>query len=1030
MKKAYVLVAIMCFILLGIMHSAQAALSDYDEYLQNVYALEDATDTLGNNDGTNNGAVFTINGVHNKGALFTSDYIDFTDYDEWDRDEFTFCGWLNSSSSETGWNWAFEYGHNTNGWGLGNANTGVTSATNPNQFAFRNSPGIAAYAVSAGQYPANSAGWFHACVTYDSANDMKLYINGQLNATTASSDADSATTATFGRRSNSASEYWPGMLDEFYFWNTSLDLTAIQELSGMGDPSSAQFYPFSSPSSLTWESPTPADGTVNNTYSGVWINASCSTANVVHFWNGTLVANGSSPQAYELNNSLVPNEAEYLYWAYCQDDPAGTNSSRSWTLDTSTPTITIHSNNGFSTQNVTYDIYSPNLLINLSVQEDRSLFAFSLNITNASGEIFSYVNTSLSGTYWNWSKLIDVSSYGPDIYTVTLQAADSHTQLAINEYLVKTPKDALEFDTDEGINIKIKSSDSSTPSSQKLKDRYNFRFKFQDKSIKQRTFTVTSSSKIHYLPGSEYKAHFVTLNGIGGNWIDFEGVEGTPSVKKISDYEYTVTFSSLGDDVTFSSIGGLNVVTEEYLFTHSRYSLDSVTMDPTTPIVTDDLLGYARGSEGLGNPGYFNWVWYGNNTVVSSGTTGNLSQGATHNLANVSSNITTYGSNWTFSAQWVTMGNATAWQNSSTGQVSFQALNVTIRDENTGGLITENITVVVTGSSSETTVYTSTGSILISDLENGENSFSFSGPSYSQRTYIVTLTNLTQTLTVYLGANTSSTTFTVKDIVTGATLENVNSGMYRLIGGAWTPVETRYTDVTGRVVFHYIPDTYYRFVMAKSGYDELVFYLNPVVYSSYDIFLTPTETLDETQDFALVNIMWVPEIVYDAVPVNFTFLIQAPSGLLSNYGYNLTFPGGTAGGYGTNAIGGQLQSEILVVGASSLDKVRIDYFYTNTIDGLKEYTAYIPISANVSDLTLGAQQDEHYGMSFFERLFWLTIILIIVVGVPSAIGKPLVGGILGLFTLGVLVRTGFIELWLGLIPIFLGLIYLSAQGGR
>ena len=361
-----------------------------------------------------------------------------------------------------------------------------------------------------------------------------------------------------------------GQLDECGVWNRSL--TQL-EITGLYNDSVGSFYPDLdiADADADFRSPSPDDGDTNNTQ--VLINISCNTpANNVTLWFDSnsdpiteVLSAVSNPDDY---TTSVGSSNIYYYKASCT--AGGINTTvKTWIYDSTDTIITLNPDNGFNTSNETKDLFSTTLILNQTFTDNIDLFAFSINISKVGTEYFSAGNESLSGTTENYYHEIDVSDWGTGNYTVTELLSDSHTDEEIDNYLVATKNKELEFDTTENINIKIVSEDDAETSVIKTKDRYSFSYVWADKETKARVFHVYSDKKIAYRKDSNYKAHFVIWNAEtkSGNWVDFGGQDENAIVTKIDDYHYTVSFDSMGD-ITFNSIGGLNI--REYTWIYTR----------------------------------------------------------------------------------------------------------------------------------------------------------------------------------------------------------------------------------------------------------------------------------------------------------------------------------------------------------------------------------------------------------------------------------------------------------------------------
>lgn len=316
-------------------------------------------------------------------------------------------------------------------------------------------------------------------------------------------------------------------------------------------------------SSIVFEPPTPPDGTRNN--SQVTINVSCVIGDVSLWFDANpdpislVIDEETSPADFTTSVS----EGTFFYKASCNNGLLN-SSTRSWSFDTSVPTIDLTENffnrNNFSLLPQYFDTID----INITITDD-ALFGFLFNMTNISQVLLNFSTESLSGTSFNFNTTLNISALETGIYNITVTASDSHTANAIDNYDITTKDKQIIFDTAEGNRITISSDLAAVTNYKKLTDRYSFDYDFGTILTPQKVFTITSDRKITYLPDSIYTAHFVVWNNEQkqGNWIDFEG-GGIPSIRKVNDYNYEITFPSLSNQITFNSIGGLNVLTENF----------------------------------------------------------------------------------------------------------------------------------------------------------------------------------------------------------------------------------------------------------------------------------------------------------------------------------------------------------------------------------------------------------------------------------------------------------------------------------
>jgi len=256
-------------------------------------------------------------------------------------------------------------------------------------------------------------------------------------------------------------------------------------------------------------------------------------------------------------------------------------------------------------------------------------------------------------------------------------------------------------------------------------------------------------------------------------------------------------------------------------------------------------------------------------------------------------------------------------------------------------------------------------------------------------------------------------------------LENAFITMYKQINGSWTTVESKYSDITGRAQFVYTAYTNYKFYVSKDTYEDYIFYLSPILFSSYDVKLTKITLLNYSMDFDMIAVIFSPQTFKNGDVTTFSFIITSPTGLLTDYGINLTYPGGSNGTTGVNAIGEQLNVNLNVTGASVFDVVTLTYYYTTTTGGIRTFVVTFPIITDgTTSFSMYRNRDVTFGLGVFERFLISVLIVIFVVGIATLIGQAIAGFALGLLLYGLLVYTGFLPFWAVAIPMFVGIIFL------
>lgn len=358
------------------------------------------------------------------------------------------------------------------------------------------------------------------------------------------------------------------------------------------------------------------------------------------------------------------------------------------------------------------------------------------------------------------------------------------------------------------------------------------------------------------------------------------------------------------------------------------------------------------------------------------------------------------------------------------------SVSITIRDEITNDLITDNVTVRWSDNTTTWENVTDTGTLFVHNITAGNYTLLFYSTNYSTRTYTITVgPSSTQFLTAYMISSTYSTIFTIKDIDTGSILDGVSITMYKLINSTWTTVESKVSDISGKAQFYYDPIANYRFYLSKTEYEDYIFYLNPILFSTYDVYMTKETVLNYSVDFDDISFIYSPTSFNNNANVTMNFLISSPSGMLTDYGIRVVYPGGNDSDAGVNAIGEQLSVDVNITNATAFDYVVLYFNYTTSLAGTRTYQFNLPINVNITAGTWLTNKDKTYGLGIFERMLIATIIILFIVGIATMIGQALPGVALGLFVYGFLVFIGFVPLWAILPSMLIGVLFLIWKSG-
>ena len=372
----------------------------------------------------------------------------------------------------------------------------------------------------------------------------------------------------------------------------------------------------------------------------------------------------------------------------------------------------------------------------------------------------------------------------------------------------------------------------------------------------------------------------------------------------------------------------------------------------------------------------------------------------------------------------------------------FNSVRIKVYDESTGNLITKNVTIQILNNLGQTTYYTSNGTQYVSNLTAGSYTFSFNADSYQLRSYILTVNDgSTQELNAYLLNSTETVVFTTKNQATGQTIQGATYTMQTIVNNTWKTVNVRVSDIAGQASFNYNENQIYKFTVSKNTYQSKTFELNPILNSAYTIWLTPSSSYNLTDAYTGISINYYVNPTYagnnitmlthsfiDNSTNNFTFVISAPSGDLSSFGYTLTYKTYSTTKTGINAYGDTLPTSINISNANVLDKVILTYNYTSTISGYHEFRAEFLISNTPQNGLLINLQNEHYGLGILERVLIVIIISAIFGGLIGIFNGQIAGAFASSFVMGYFIFTGFLELWFLALPITMLFMFVVWRG--
>lgn len=367
---------------------------------------------------------------------------------------------------------------------------------------------------------------------------------------------------------------------------------------------------------------------------------------------------------------------------------------------------------------------------------------------------------------------------------------------------------------------------------------------------------------------------------------------------------------------------------------------------------------------------------------------------------------------------------------------AYNTLNITIRSESTGAIIQDSTNTSISlvsdgGLVSSTTI---NGTKVISGLTTDYYTLTFTKSGYSSRQYYVNVFDGSfQNVNVYLN-NGTTVLFNFKDS-TGSAIAGATLYVYTVVNGTSVLVESVNSDITGKLQVSLEGSKYYSFLTSKSGYSDYSFSLNPVLFTSYDIILTPTGIGSTIIPSA--NVVFSPTTFFRYQNVNFNIEFSSPYNSLTGYSYNITYPTGYINGSGTNTHGELISRTFNLNNVNLNDRVYINYNYVLNNGVNYSRTISYPIVFTYSNRTWVSMgnsinkttgQDSTTGYFVGDRVLIVTFIVIIMFGVGWSIGGAVSGLIFALIPILFFINVGFVPKQLYYITFFFIVIYLISRG--
>lgn len=536
-------------------------------------------------------------------------------------------------------------------------------------------------------------------------------------------------------------------------------------------------------------------------------------------------------------NGLEEEYYNYSIRAYNNDTGENTSASTLY-FDVSTPTVTTAFVDGitlFGNENITYQFnFSDNFMI------------FSYNATLDGTTLDGRFNLNTTSTNYNFSR--NPADLDVGLHNLTIRVADGHTALEIAEYDWKNGifNDYLRYNFANSY-VKIEGKDKSLFDSwgtTKEKDRYTFKFEPSNPSPVQQ-FIIESDESISVVKKAGYYAGQWLI--IGDQWMDFVN-ENEPSsivsIEKINDHKVEVTISGLKNPElqSYSSIGDLNIVTQQYLFYSTK-----ATVTYTNPVTETQLqtIYFDINKTATTTSTTANLVWNNtlkpltltefagyyryNSTFITPGS--QLSIRSINFTFNFTLNTTT--ANYTDNVTNEQTISIIGIDNCST--YTQRALNITVRRDDTNALTPTNIGSYmqvwqedIDNFKAFNLTWTNQQNVSVCIFPNSSSyniysQIEFGGTdTWATETHYLTnftLTNQTQLVDLYLTPNSTAVTFSVTDENDNVVPDvYINVLRYDFDTNSHITTEIIETDELGEAIGNIVLTTqWYKFILVRDG---------------------------------------------------------------------------------------------------------------------------------------------------------------------------------------------------------------------
>jgi len=729
--------------------------------------------------------------------------------------------------------------------------------------------------------------------------NLSLYYNGTL-VTSSSSGTAQWNYRTFNSSmclgcQDTVSRAINGVLDEFGMWNRTLSSGEIMDMFTNYSIGRTPLYTSSYTNSITLSSQTPTNLTatslfnqnleLNFTYLNESTNLNLSSIKLNYSITGSRACLSYINSSCVLFNGTVQNVSPN------SNVTSGNTTNASWTLrENQVYSYTALANKTFFNQThvnhtlVATSDYIATKLLNVSNTTQYNILELNTRATTSNvGRLYAcnstfnpLVNTNPSTV----SYCMEIGSINVNTCNHTHNAFDCDNNFAfsiingrLNNQIIVTDELWIVQRGNVGGNVNVGYVAQSTLSNSVYTTTNN------GNAWTDRSATRTVDTHLHQYSNTEY-VNYYALGMFNGTIIQSSTVNELIDVPQLNPSPPIITVPFETTQATrYLNITYLNATITSPGVTISYYNITLLNNDFT-------FNRTIQGNNSLNNS--YNWDIYAQNLSIDQyyiRVTAYTNLGSTSsdeewfNLTrNALLNITTYNytgsqlanfnvtvdgvlyststSNVTldvvlsqsYSISWVNMSYAYSYltknitsyiTSANTTLYPKNSLNLSIKDSITQSFITQNMTIVVTNSLTNT-FYTSTGSILLLNLEVGDNEIKIYNANYSEARYIVNVVDYSyNNLTVWLslGSAVANVTFTIYN-TNGAIVENAYMSQYVLTNSSYLLTMDGYSDISGKVYFSYNPLYYYSYNISHPDYVPYSFVLQPPKADNYDITLT------------------------------------------------------------------------------------------------------------------------------------------------------------------------------------------------